>query len=361
MRDRVLQVITDTERRGAQVFATDLHRALEDRGREVRTVALVAGANGTLLVPSLGRRRLGSATLRALRAEIRSAGVLVAHGSTTLPACAIASLGTDTPFVYRQISDSLFWAPTRLRQMRVRAGLARASKVVTLWPGAADTLHAHFGVPRDRLVVIPNGIPPERCPPVKRDAVVPARGALGLDANRPTIAYIGALTPEKGVALAIEALEVLNTSQLLVAGTGPDQRRLETLGERLAPGRVVFAGSLSDPSPAFAAADVVVLPSRGGDSMPAVLIEAGFAGVPVVSTPVQGIPEIVVPDVTGLLVPIGSATAVAEAVGRIIREQGLSDRLVNAARERCATRFSINHVAAQWDDVLTEIVSATHP
>ena len=51
---------------------------------------------------------------------------------------------------------------------------------------------------------------------------------------------------------------------------------------------------------AYAAADVVVLASRGGDSMPAVLIEAGLCGVPAVATPVQAIPEIVLPGETGL-------------------------------------------------------------
>jgi glycosyltransferase involved in cell wall biosynthesis len=356
MRTAVLQVITDTDLRGAQVFAVDLHRALEKRGRAVRTVALIPGLNRGLDVQCLGTSRLAPKTLAALRAEIRGARVVVAHGSTTLPACAIASLGTGTPFVYRQISDSLFWAPTRLRQMRVRAGLARARKVVTLWSGAADTLHAHFGVPRDRLAVIPNGVPPERFPPVKRNGSEPARVALGLAPDRPTVAYIGALAPEKGVDLAIEAVGIVPTAQLLVVGAGPDRARLEALAQQFAPSRVVFVGSTPDPLLAFAAADVLVLPSRGGDSMPAVLIEAAFAGVPVVSTPVEGIPEVVVPDVTGLLVSSGSAEALAAAVERIVRTRGLAAKLTTAAREYCTTRYAIDRVAAQWDDVLTGII-----
>src|SRR5215469_13707106 len=132
----VLQVITDTDRRGAQVFAMDLHAALTRRGDRVRTVALAPGRTGGLDVPVLGRRRLSLGTLRRLTTEARSAQVLVAHGSTTLPACAVVSAFSRTPFVYRQISDSLYWARSAGRRWRVRVELTRAARTVALWPGA---------------------------------------------------------------------------------------------------------------------------------------------------------------------------------------------------------------------------------
>ncbi|MFI5048152.1 MAG: hypothetical protein ACHQIG_13885, partial [Acidimicrobiia bacterium] len=133
---RVLQVVTDTDRRGAQVFATDLHAALARQGRDVRTVALAPGKVGGLVLPVLGERRRSVATLRALRHEVASAAVVVGHGSTTLPLGAIATVGTGTPFVYRQISDSVFWAPSGLRRLRVQAAMRRCAALVALWPGA---------------------------------------------------------------------------------------------------------------------------------------------------------------------------------------------------------------------------------
>lgn len=354
---QLLQVITDTDRRGAQVFATDLHAELERGGRTVRTVALAPGTSGGLDVPVLGATRLAGATLRALRREILASGTVVAHGSSTLPACALSSTRTGVPFVYRQISDSLFWAPARLRRARVRLGLSRATLIVALWAGSADVLHEHFGVPRSKLRIIPNGVPPDRFLAIDPDDRRAARRSLGLEPYRPLVASVGALVPEKGVDLAISAVADLDDAQLLVAGEGTERERLERLAEHLAPGRVHFSGSLETPLALYAAADVVVLPSRGGDSMPAVLIEAGLSGVPAVATPIGGIPDIVVDGVTGALVPVERRDSLAAAIAAILENNGHSRRLGTAARAHCLEHFSIDAVARQWAAVLDEVAS----
>ena len=358
---RLLQVVTDTDRRGAQVFATDLHDALARRGWVVRTAALAPGAVGGLDVAVLGPGRTHPATLRALRAAAAGADVVAAHGSTTLPACAIALAAGGPPFVYRQISDSRFWAPTRARRLRVRLGLRAAAGVVALWSGSAATLEREFGVPASKLSIIPNGVPPERFPPVERAAVPAARLALGLDPDRPVVASIGALVPEKGVDLAIRAVAGREGVQLVGAGDGPQRRVLEELAVTLAPGRVVFTGSVADPRPVLGAADVVVLPSRGGDSMPAVLIEAGLSGVPVVSTPVEGIVDIVQPGRTGELVGVDDADGLRRAVGGLLEDPDRAERLAVAARRRCEDRYAIDVVAAAWDGALRAAVSRGGP
>src|SRR4051812_300012 len=120
--NEILQVVTDDDRRGAQVFACDLHDALERREHVVTTVALAPGVVGGLDLPVLGSKRLAYGTLRALRRLADRHEVVIAHGSSTLPACALGLAASRTPFVYRQISDSLFWAPSRARRLRVRAG-----------------------------------------------------------------------------------------------------------------------------------------------------------------------------------------------------------------------------------------------
>ena len=194
------------------------------------------------------------------------------HGSTTLPACAIAGAGLRTPFVYRQISDSRFWAPTAARRLRVRLGLQRATHVVALWGGSAETLRAWLHVPAHRVTVIPNGVP------TAPFLAVPPAGAFS--GRGPVLLYAGALAPEKGVETAVRAMALLPDATLLVAGDGPDRAWLEELSCHVAPGRVEFLGPVESIAPVYARAEVVVLPSRGGDSMPAVLIEAGWRRTP---------------------------------------------------------------------------------
>jgi glycosyltransferase involved in cell wall biosynthesis len=355
MPETILQVVTDTDRRGAQVFATDLHDALVRRGRDVRTVALAPGAIGGLDWPVLGPTRRHPATIIALRREARRASVVVAHGSTTLPLCALVRLTTRTPFVYRQISESTFWAGSTARRLRVRAALAAATRVVALWAGSATTLETVFGVKADKIRVIPNGVPPDRFPPLDRSAVGTSRAALGLDPSKPAVLCIGALVPEKGVDLAIRALAAIDDAQLLVVGDGPERGALEQLAEQLTPGRVTFAGSVPDPRDHFAAADAVVLASRGGDSMPAVLIEAGFMGVPTVATPVEGIVEILDHGRAGELVVGDDPHALGAALERVLSDRQHADALAEVAREHCLAEYDIARVAERWDRVLAEV------
>jgi len=335
------------------VFASDLGAEL-DGEFAVRTVALAPGRSGGLDVDVLGTSRLAPSTLRSLRRAARGSAVVVAHGSSTLPACAAALLGSGIPFVYRQISDPVFWTPSASRRLRVRTALGRARHVVALWSGSATVLHERFGVPEERITVVPNGVPPR--PAVDAGARTRARARFELAADEPVVAYVGALVPEKGIADLVRALASV-PARLLVAGEGPERSGLEVLARECAPDRVSFLGSVDDPSSVYGAADVVVLASRGGDSMPAVLIEAGLTGVPCVATPIDAIPEVVVDGETGVLVAPGDVGALAEALRELLQDPDRRRRLGAAARAHCAARFTISVVAEQWAGVLRRVLA----
>lgn len=355
LRPRLLQVITDTRRRGAQVFAVDLDRALEQRGWDTRTVAL-AHESGDLDVPVLGPTRTATRTLRRLRREIRRAGVVVGHGSTTLPMCALAGLGTGVPFVYRQISDSLYWAPTAARRLRVRAGLHRTRAVVALWEGSARVLREHFGVAAAKLHVVPNGVPADGYQPADTATREVSRRRFDLPADVPVVAYVGALVPEKGVDGVVRAVSHVPAGRLLVVGDGPERDRLEALAGGLLGGRARFTGWVDSAADVLAAADVLVLFSRS-ESMPAVLIEAGFCAVPSVATAVGAIPEIVADGQTGVLVPVGDEAALRDAVGALLSDPDGLAAMGAAARRRCLARYEIRVVAASWERVLSAVAN----
>ena len=204
--------------------------------------------------------------------------------------------------------------------------------------------------------MIPNAVRADELHPVDAARRAAQRVAFGLDPTRPTVVYVGALVPEKGVDLAISAMARLGDAQLLIAGEGPARGALEDQARRVTAQRVVFTSTVASAVDAYTAADVVVLPSRGGDSMPAVLIEAGLMGLPAVATPIEAIPEIVVAGITGLLVPVDDPAALADALRALIDDDDRRARLGAAAREHCIEHFSIEQVATMWAAALQEIV-----
>lgn len=352
---RILQVVTDNNRRGAQVFATQLHDAFRTQGHTVDTVALWPGAVGGLGLETLGARWPAPRTIPALRSRMATVDVTIAHGSSTLPACAIAGLGRH-PFVYRQISDSAFWAPTRVKRMRTRAALNRARVVVALSEYNRGLLIDPIGVRPDRIVVVPNGVPATEFGPADAAARAAARTALHLP-DAPTVLFVGALEPEKGADLAIRALADRPDAHLVVAGAGREQEHLEQLAGTVAPGRVHFVGTVAEAEPLYHAADLVILPSRGGDAMPAVLLEAGLCGLPVVSTNIGAIPEVVVDGVTGSVVAPDDQPALDAAVARLLDDPATRSTMGSAARSRCLERYEIGRVAEQWQAALARAIA----
>lgn len=356
---RILQVITDPDRRGAQVFAHDLGAELAARGHAVTTVALgpAQAAGATLDAEVLGRGIRDPRTLWALRTRMAAVDVTLAHGASTAPACAIAGGGRTRPFVYRQISDSRFWAPTRSRRLRVRLSLGRARLVVALSEFNRRELVEWIGVPDRRIRVVPNGVPPGPFAPVDARARRAARASLGLP-DRPTVAFVGALVPEKGADVVVEhATDFGDDVQVVVAGDGPERDRLEELAARVGPHRVRFLGSRADVVPVYHAADVVAFPSRGGDAMPATLLEAGLCGIPVVATAIGAIPEVVADDETGVVTGPEPDRAFVDAVAALLNDPDRRAALGVAARARCLARYAIGPVAEGWERVLVEVVS----
>jgi glycosyltransferase involved in cell wall biosynthesis len=348
----VLQLISSSSRRGAEIFAVDLAAALKARGRVVETLALTTSPSPNPLdVRALGAKSLAPTTLLAVRRAAASASIVVAHGSRSLPATAAATFGLRTRFVYRSIGDVVSYASTPLRRARVALYLHRAIAVVALWPGAARALSEHCRVPTEKIRVIPNGVPAERFRFVDREPRAAARRHLGLPEDGGVALFLGALIPDKAADAAVDAVTSVPSLQLVIAGAGPDRARVESYAKARLPHRVHFMGAVSDPAIVLAAADVLLLPSRT-EGMPAVAIEAGLSGLPVVATDVGAVGEVVVHGETGIVVRPGDSEALADGVRRaLVASQAMGVR----ARQHCLKRFEIGVVSAAWDRLLDEL------
>ena len=356
---RVLQVITDRDRRGAQVYATDLEEGLVALGHHVTTIALASGTSSNPLpVDVLDDRRISPRSLRGLRRAARPVDVVLAHGSSTLVACAVGLAGTDIPFVYRQISDPLFWAASLTRRTRVAAYLRAASAVVSLSSATADTVATHYRLERSRIHVIPNAVPASSFGPVTSESKEQAKRAFGIHPAQFTIASVAALVPEKGVDLLISAAARLRDAHVVVLGSGPERATLEMHAAAELADRVSFLGPETAARDVYAAADVFGLASRGGDSMPAVLIEAGLCGLPSVSTPVGAITEVVLDERTGRIVPIGDVDELSGALQILHNDPATARAMGIAARERCLNRFTIESTAPAWERVMVETLQS---
>jgi glycosyltransferase involved in cell wall biosynthesis len=347
MAPRILVLVTSTDRRGAEIDGMRLTHELVDRGLGAEVVALAPGSSSTPLdLPVLADRARSVASLRALRRRAAQVDLVIAHGSSTLPVAAIALAGTGVPFVYRSIGDPAHWARGRLHRMRTGTLLRRAAHVVALWTGAADSLASLYGVPSDRLTVIP--IARDARPPVEPAEVAQARGRLGLPTTRIAVAVVAALSHEKRIDRAVSAVGSDGEMTLVVAGDGPLAALLHEL-----PGAdsVRFLGALDDVRAVYAAADVVLLTSET-EGMPGALIEADLAGCPIVSTSVGAVPWMVENGLRAVLVPAEpTSTEIVEA----IRRAASMPRLDAVA----GRPWEWSTVGPRWIDLVERVVAAS--
>lgn len=286
---RVLFVVTSNQLRGAEIEASQIHHELNARGWKTDIIALApTTATETLEISCLGKRPLGLSTILRLRQQRGNYGVIVAYGSRTLPACALAFSGTRRKFIYRSIGSPTAWIRSRPHRARTSFLLRRAQFVVALWDGARRQFIDTFGCRQDSVSVIPNFRSPNQfiVPGFKQR--IQARELFGFTHDDNVVLSVGALVTEKRIDKAILAVSKLPGAKLLVVGDGPLRGNLEALAAKEALDKVTFAGQLKDVVLAYHAADIFLLTSDT-EGMPGALIEAGMTGLPMLSVDVGAV------------------------------------------------------------------------
>lgn len=190
----------------------------------------------------------------------------------------------------------------------------------------------------------------------------PSAGSRPTDALR--VLSVGRLVPEKGHTVLLDAVADLAGQgidvDLTIVGDGPARAALEAHAARRGiADRVQFAGAVgADVITAhYEAADVFCL-SSFAEGVPVVLMEAMACGLPVVTTRIAGIPELVDDGVSGYLVPAGRHDLVAKALALLAIEPELREKFGEAGREKVATEFDQGRSAAALAELLDELAAA---
>ncbi len=173
------------------------------------------------------------------------------------------------------------------------------------------------------------------------------------------------LFPRKGIRFLIEAAAQLAPRfpalRVVVAGDGFERPELIKLAESLGiADRVTFLGWVpnSELPPYYRAAAISVIPSlEEGFGIPAA--EAMGCETPVVASDAGGLPEVVEHGVTGLIVPRGDSTALAEAMGRLLGDPALRAQMGRAGRERSLRLFDWDRTAEQLERIYAQVMART--
>jgi glycosyltransferase involved in cell wall biosynthesis len=222
----------------------------------------------------------------------------------------------------------------------------------------------NYGIPEDKVSLLYQGVDAER---FKHSEVAwqaaQERYPLPEEAS-PILGSIGSFEHRKGHPVLFEALRELARGRLpnvhlMMVGDGPDEAMLRDMVKRLKlDGHVTFFPFTDEPNYVFERLDMTVLPSLEKEGLPNVLLESMSMGVPVVSSNLGGVPEIVIGGATGIMVAPGDAEALADAIVSVWADQTQYRAMKTQARELIVSQFD---KAAQFESFIDHFESLIQP
>ena len=233
----------------------------------------------------------------------------------------------------------------------------RAAAFITVSNEMADELVSRASVDRDLINVVPNAVDLDEFDPEKTDRGV-IRSSLGVGDNDVVIGYIGRLNEVKGVDILLQAAAKLpDNFKVVLAGTGPDEKSLRQLARKLEiEQRVNFLGLCRDIPRLMIGFDTGIVPSRY-EPFGIVGLEFMRMGVAVVSTGVGGMADYMVDGDNSLLVGVDKPDQIAECIERIVSDDQLRQRLIEAG-SKTAEQFSVARCVRAVEDIYREVCSS---
>ena len=350
---------------GLETYCWEAGRALARRGHRVSIVAGLGGEPRHQEVellrfafrreqawPNFGTR------FRRLMERLSFARHSLAH---------LVSGGYDAVVVNKPFDFPILWQARRkglAAQTVFRSGGTEFYACDSYFAGSIDhwlsTSRYNAAQVRSRygreVQVVHNGVDVDQFKPVPRELAL--RQRLGLPIEARVLASVGRLVGWKGLRVILEALPQLPQDvHYLVVGEGPDGDRLREQAAQLGVAqRVHFCGRVvHDELPqVLAQADLLVQPSLGEESFGITLVEAMACALPVLASRQGGMTEIVLPGVTGELLPPGEVGAWRVAIAQLLQQPDRLRALGAAGRERVVAEFTWAANAARLERLLQE-------
>ncbi len=370
---RVLYVIVDLPVGGAEEHLLSLVRNL-DRDRFESTVCCI-GDRGPIgkemeaagvRVVELGKLRKGGydgKIVVLLQEMLRSERISLLHAHLYHANMygRLAAIRERIPAVCS--IHNTYVRPKRHRRL-INWWLARRTSVIIAGSEAIkDDILRYDGVSPGIVRVIPYGVDVEKFDtPLSRDQ---ARKMLGLPANRFYVGTVGRLEEQKGQSYLVDAIARLRREgmevSLLLIGSGREEENLRAQVSREGmTDAVLFLGTRRDLPDLYRAMDVFALPSLW-EGLPLALLSAMASGLPVVVTPVGGVPEVVKNGENGFLVPPGDSRALAAALRRVREDAEVASICGRSAAETVRAEYSHRRNAERIMEVYEEVLAGHRP
>jgi glycosyltransferase involved in cell wall biosynthesis len=247
------------------------------------------------------------------------------------------------------------------RLMARRVALRSASRLIVISRRLVGIARELWRLP-DRLVrYLPNGVDTDRFSPASQENRAIVRRQLGIEPDEVVIGTVAMLRPEKNQSRLLRAFASAGQSRkarLLLVGDGPLRDSLERQARELGVAdRVLITGVVQDTAPYYRAMDIFAL-SSDTEQMPLSVLEAIGTGLPVVSTDVGDVRDMVSAPNRRLITERDRSDAYRRALEELMDQPALRAELVLANREKCLQEFSEIAMVNAYRDVYREVIES---